>query len=190
MNLPKPQIDRDAAMELWIKDRSNYAKEQLLLNNTGIVGFVLKKMSLNPLDEDLFSTGMIGVVKAINTFDVDKNIKFVTYAETVVRNEILMILKKKKIIPSFSFDETCNLDNGDEACYADIIADTKRFEEEVIAKATVRKILEHLNENEKKIIQLKIEGKNQTQIAEICGISQSQVSRVIRKIYKKCRKFN
>lgn len=95
MNLPKPQIDRDAAMELWIKDRSNYAKEQLLLNNTGIVGFVLKKMSLNPLDEDLFSTGMIGVVKAINTFDVDKNIKFVTYAETVVRNEILMILKKK-----------------------------------------------------------------------------------------------
>lgn len=63
MNLPNPQIDRETAMKLWIEEHSDYAKEQVVLNNVGIVGIVLKSLKLNPLDEDLFSTGLIGVEK-------------------------------------------------------------------------------------------------------------------------------
>ena len=75
MNLPKPQIDRESAMKLWIEEHSDYAKEQVVLNNTGIVGIILKSLNLNPLDADLFSTGIIGVVKAVNTFNLDKGVK-------------------------------------------------------------------------------------------------------------------
>lgn len=59
MNLQKPQIDRETAMKLWIEERSDYAKEQVVLNNIGMVGVVLKSLNLNPLDEDLFSTGIV-----------------------------------------------------------------------------------------------------------------------------------
>lgn len=69
MNFPKPKLDRETAMKLWIKEHSDYAKEQIVLNNTGMVGIVLKSLNLNTQDEDLYSTGLIGVVKAVNTFN-------------------------------------------------------------------------------------------------------------------------
>lgn len=72
MNLPKPTLDRKTAMKLWIEERSDYAKEQAVLNNVGMVGIVLKSLNLNPFDEDLFSVGLIGVVKAVNTFNLSE----------------------------------------------------------------------------------------------------------------------
>lgn len=95
MNLPKPTLNRETAMKLWIKERSDYAKEQVILNNTGMVGLVLKSLNLNTQDEDLYSIGMIGVVKAVNTFNPDKGVKFSTYATPIIRNEILMTFRKK-----------------------------------------------------------------------------------------------
>lgn len=82
-------------MKLWIEEHSDYAKEQVVLNNVGMVGIVLKSLNLNTQDEDLYSIGMIGVVKAVNTFNPDKGVKFTTYAAPIIRNEILMTFRKK-----------------------------------------------------------------------------------------------
>lgn len=190
MNLPKPTLDRETAMELWIGERSDYAKEQVILNNVGMVGLVLKSLNLNTQDEDLYSIGMIGVVKAVNTFNSDKGVKFSTYATPIIRNEILMTFRKKRIIPAFSLDEPYQLENGDSVNLSEMIADGKRFEEEVIADMQMKKMLSTLSDREKKIIYLSIEGKKQREIAMVYGISQAQVSRIIKSIYKKWRKQN
>ena len=190
MNFPSPTLDRETAMKLWIEEHSDYAKEQVVLNNVGMVGIVLKSLNLNPLDEDLFSVGLIGLVKAVNTFNQDKGVKFSTYAMSVIRNEIFMIRRKKRIIPAHSLSETYQLKNGDLSNFSEAIADSKRFEEEDIENVQMKKALSALNDREKKIISLSMDGKTQMEIAEVCDISQPQVSRIIKSIYKKWRKQN
>ncbi len=175
-------------MKLWIEERSDYAKEQLVLNNAGVVGIVLKSLNLNVLDEDLFATGLVGIVKAVNMFDANKGFSFSAYATQVVRNEILMTLRKKRITPSFSLDEPCKLGDGEEVSYADMIACDKNFEEEAIANAQLKKAFESLNEREKKIALLRMGGIGQREIAKVCGISQAQVSRIIKNACKKIKK--
>lgn len=190
MNFPKPTLDREDAMKLWIEERSDYSKEQVILNNVGIVGRVLKSLNLNPLDEDLFSVGLIGLVKVVNTFNPDKGAKFTTYATPVIRNEILMTFRKKRITPAFSFDEPYQLENGDLVNLSETIADSKQFEEEVIADMQIKQIFSTLSAREKKIISLSMDGKTQREIAKICGISQAQVSRIIKSIHNKWREQN
>lgn len=190
MILPKPTLDRENAMKLWIEEHSNYAKEQVVLNNVGTVGNVLKSLNLNLIDEDLYSIGLIGVVKAVNTFNPDKGVKFSTYATPIIQNEIFMSFRKKRIIPVFSLDEPCQLENGDSVGFSEMIADSRRFEEEVIADMQMKQIFSTLSGREKKIVSLSMEGKTQMEIADILGISQSNVSRIIKSIYKKWRKQN
>lgn len=190
MNLPKPTLDRETAMQLWIEEHSDYAKEQVILNNVGMVGIVLKSLNLNTQDEDLYSIGMIGVVKAVNTFNPDKGVKFSTYATPVIRNEILITRRKKRIIPAFSLDEPYQLENGDLVNFSEIIADSKWFEEEIIANMQIKQIFSTLSDREKKIISLSMDGKTQKEIAGICGISQPYVSRIIKSFHKKRRKQN
>lgn len=190
MNLPKPKLDKESAMKLWAEERSDYAKEQVVLNNVGMVGFVLKSLNLNTQDEDLYSTGLIGVLKAVNTFDPDKGLAFFAYAKTVIRNEILMTFKKKRIIPLFSLDEPYQLENGDLVNFSETIADSRMFEEEVIANMQMEQIFSNLSDREKKVISLSVDGKTQREIAEILGLSQSYISRIIKSIYKKWRKQN
>lgn len=189
MKLPKPQINRETAMKLWIEEHSGYAKEQVVLNNVGIVGLVLKSLNLNPLDEDLFSIGIIGVVKAVNKFDPDRGVKFTAYATPIIRNEILMTFRRKRIIPAFSIDWPCALDNGKEAAYADMIADGKQFEEDVIADIWLNEIMKLFSGREREIISLRMDGKTQNEIADICGITQSYVSRIIKAACKKYKKI-
>lgn len=140
MNLPKPKIDRETAMKLWIDEHSDYAKEQVVLNNVGMVGVVLKSLNLNLLDEDLFSIGLIGVVKAAKTFNPDKGVKFTSYATPIIRNEILMSFRKKRIVPAFSLDEPYDLGNGESVEFSEMIAGSRRFEEEVIADMELEKL--------------------------------------------------
>lgn len=185
MNLPKPQIDRETAMKLWIEERSDCAKEQVVLNNMGMVGIVLKSLNLNPFDEDLFSIGLIGVVKAANTFNPDKGVKFSAYATPIIRNEILQSFRKKRIIPTFSLDEPYDLGNGESVNFSEMIACSSRFEEEVVADMQLEKFFLSLSEREKKIITLRMLDKTQKEIADICGISQGQVSRIIKSSYMK-----
>lgn len=190
MNLPKPTLSRETAMKLWIEEHSDYAKEQVILNNVGIVGIVLKSLNLNPFDEDLFATGIIGVVKAVNTFNPDKGFTLSAYATQIIRNEILVSFRKKRIIPAFSLNEQYDLGNGKSVDFSEMIADGRRFEEEVIADIQMKQVLSFLNNREKKIISLSMDGKTQREIAKIFGISQAQVSRIIKSIYKKWRKQN
>lgn len=190
MNLPKPQIDRETSMQLWISERSDYAKEQVVLNNLGIIGFVLKSLKLDIFNEDLQAIGLVGLVKAINGFDAEKGNQFNTYATLVVRNEILMTLRKESIIPVFPLDEPCNLEHGEQISYADMIADSRNFEEEVIANMQLEKMFEFLNEREKRIISLRMGGKTQQEIEKIMGISQSNISKIIKGVCKKWRTEN
>lgn len=185
MNLPKPKIDREEAMKLWISERSDYAKEQVVLNNVGMVGIVLKSLKLNTLDEDLFSTGIVGIVKAVNTFNPDKGVRFSTYATYVIRNEILMYLRKGNQL-LISLDENYVLDNGEEVPLKDIISDGKILEEEAIANIQFCKINNFLKEREKKIIFMMSEGKTQKEIGNEIGLSQSLISRIVKNV---CNKF-
>lgn len=187
MRYPKPEIDRESAMKLWIEERSDYAKEQIVLNNVGIVGLVLKSLNLNPLDEDLFQIGLIGLVKTINTFDPDRGVKFSAYATPIIRNEILMSLRKKRVIPAFSLDEEYRLDNGDSVPRGDMIPSEERFEELCDSKMDLVVFLDGLKDREKKIVLLSFRGAKQADIAQEIGITQSMVSRILSGIRKRWR---
>lgn len=171
-------------MNLWIEEHSDYAKEQVILNNVGMVGYVLKSLNLNPLDEDLFQIGMVGLVKTVNTFNPDKGVKFTAYATPIIRNEILMALRKKRIIPAFSLDEEYQLDNVGSVPYADMIPSAERFEELVDSGMDFEIFLNRLNGREKKIALLSLNGTNQTEIAKEIGVDQSRVSRILKGIRK------
>lgn len=186
MNLPKAEISRDMAMKLWQMEHSEYAKEQLVLANVGMVGLVLNSLGLSLLDDYLYSTGIVGLVKAINSFDFEKGTKFSTYASSVIRNEILMTFRKKKVSISFSLDDTVNLENGEEVPYSDMISSDKQFEADVIAKVQYEELLGKLSDRERNIINLfYVCDKTQCEIAEITGLSQSYVSRIIKGVHKK-----
>lgn len=175
-------------MRLWTEEHSEYAKEQVVLNNLGAVGLVLKSLNLNVQDEDLFSIGLIGLMKAVNTFNPDREFTFSTYAMRVIRNEILMTFRKKRIIPAFSLDEPYDLGNGESVDFSEMIADDRNFEEETICNIQKEQIFSILNEAEKEIICLRMNGKSQHEIADIIRISQPQVSRIIKSACKKCKK--
>lgn len=189
MNLPKPKLNNKSALDLWNQEHSEYAKEQIILCNQGIVGMVLKRMNLNLLDEDLFATGILGLVKAVNTFDFDKGFAFSTYAAMCIKNEILITFRKKRIPIAFSLDDNANLGNGEEVPYLEMIACDRKFEEEVIANRLFSEFQKSLSSREKRIIELYINGKKQKEIAEILGFSQAYVSRAFKKLLEKYKKI-
>lgn len=185
MRYPKPEIDREEALKLWNEEHSDYAKEQVVLNNAGMVGIILKSMNLNPLDEDLFQIGMIGLAKTVNTFKPEKGVKFTTYAAPIIRNEILMALRKKRIIPAFSLDEDYRFDNDESVLYADIIPSKERFEEQSDSKFDFDAFFKELSDREKKIVLLSMNDVKQMDIAQDIGVTQSQISRILKGIRKK-----
>ena len=133
--------------------------------------------------EDLISIGSIGLIKAVNTFKRDKNIKLVTYASRCIENEILMFLRKKsRRKVEVSFDEPLNID------YDDVV--TKEFEK----KENKRELLEAmstLKERERQILQMRYgiqhEELTQKDIAKRLGISQSYISRLEKRIIAKLK---
>lgn len=185
MNLPKPTLSRGEAMELWISEHSEYAKEQVILNNTGLIGMVMKRLNLNLFDDDLYEIGIIGLCEAINRFDSNKGVEFSTYAALLIRGALTKAFRKKRIIPAISLDETYRTNNEGEVAYKEMIADKKRFEEEV----EISIIVGLLSERERKIMHLYVyEGKTQVEIAKAVGIKQAQISRILGKIRKKLEK--
>lgn len=186
MNLPKAEIDRDTAMRLWQSEHSEYAKEQLVLANIGMVGIILKSLNLSTQDEDLYSVGIVGLVKAVNSFDAEKGFKFSTYATRVIRNEILMTLRKKRVDVAFSLDDTANLENGEEVPYANMISSGERFENEVIAKVQYEEMLCKLSDRKRNIMILFfVHNKTQREISSIMGLSQPHISRIIKGVLRK-----
>ena len=151
--------------------------------------------------EDLISIGTIGLIKAINTFNPEKNIKLATYASRCIENEILMYLRRNnKTKMEVSIDEPLNVDwDGNELLLSDILGTSedviyKNLEEEV-DRRLLRKALEKLSDRERVIIQMRFglghpDGieKTQKEVADILGISQSYISRLEKKIMKRLRK--
>ena len=139
-------------------------------------------------------------MKAINTFNTNKNIKLATYASRCIENEILMQLRRTtKIKSEISIDEPLNKDgDGNELLLSDILGTdnditSKRIEEEV-DRVLLRKAIEKLSSREKEIMELRfgvnLQGKEKTQkeVADMMGISQSYISRLEKKIMKKMKK--
>ena len=194
MNFPKSELSKQDALHLWITCRSEYAKEQMILSNYRIVFSVMQKLSIPASDEDMFQTGIIGLLKAINTFDVSKGYQFSTYAFPIVRNEILLSFRKNKksVKAAFSLDDNVDIGNGESVSYAEMIADRKDYEENTVNSMLAQQIFSKLSPREKRIfIMFFVDGKTQCEISEALGISQSYISRIIKgigKIKKKGRK--
>ena len=176
------------------------ARDTLIEHNLRLVVYVAKRYdnSTNCPLEDLISIGTIGLVKAINTFKADKNIKLATYASRCIENEILMYLRKNnKIRYEISLDEPLNIDyDGNELLLDDIVGTDDDLVEQEMMKSDQRKlfyeVLKDLNEREKEILILRYGLSNhdeltQKDVAKLLGISQSYISRLEKKIIKKLR---
>lgn len=178
------------------------AKSVLVEHNLRLVVYIAKKFDNTGVGvEDLISIGTIGLIKAINTFKSDKNIKLATYASRCIENEILMYLRRNnKTKMEVSIDEPLNVDwDGNELLLSDILGTEediiyKNLEEEVDRKL-LNKALGKLSERERLIVQLRfglntVDGNEKTQkeVADFLGISQSYISRLEKKIIKRLKK--
>lgn len=173
------------------------AKEKLIEHNLRLVVFLAKKYENTGVDlEDLVSIGSIGLIKAINTFKGDKNIKLATYASRCIDNEILMHLRKiKKVKCEVSIDQALSLDtDGNELHLEDVIGTekdiiTKEIEKEDDKALMIKEIL-CLKPRDKEIMVLRYgllgnDEYTQKEVAEKLGISQSYISRIEKKVIKK-----
>lgn len=178
------------------------AKSELIEHNLRLVVYIAKKFDNTSVGvEDLISIGTIGLIKAINTFNPEKNIKLATYASRCIENEILMYLRRNnKTKMEVSIDEPMNVDwDGNELLLSDILG----TEEDVIyrnietetEKSLLNMAVSRLSPREKKIVQLRYglgreDGEEMTQkeVADLLGISQSYISRLEKKIMKRLKK--
>ncbi|MBE5735105.1 MAG: sigma-70 family RNA polymerase sigma factor [Clostridiales bacterium] len=176
------------------------AKNTLIEKNIRLVIFIAKKFEHNDLDmEDIVSIGSIGLIKAINSFNGDKNIKIATYASRCIENEILMYLRKiNRQRGEISIDDAFNVDGeGNELQYLDLVAsddDTPHFElEKITERQILWQILDRLNSREKEIMILRFglsgdDEKTQKEVADDLGISQSYISRLEKRIVSQIKK--
>jgi RNA polymerase sporulation-specific sigma factor len=180
------------------------ARNILVERNLRLVVYIAKKFESTAVGiEDLISIGTIGLMKAVNTFRPDRQIKLATYASRCIENEILMFLRKNAGIKSeLSLDEPLNVDyDGNELLLSDMLGtevDEVCKELEVKEEKTmVRKALACLSPREKTIIELRFglapgsDGKEKTQkeVADLLGISQSYISRLEKKTMERLKEL-
>ncbi|MBR4110865.1 MAG: RNA polymerase sporulation sigma factor SigE [Clostridia bacterium] len=197
-----PPLSQNEEIEVLNKlsNKDEDARKMLVERNLRLVVYIAKKFENSGAGiEDLISIGTIGLIKAINTFDVNKNIKLATYASRCIENEILMHLRRSsKIKNEVSFDEPLNTDgDGNELLLADILGTEEDVVFKDIESETDRKIVEEyihkLNSRERDIMNLRFgfytgEEKTQKEVADMLGISQSYISRIEKKIIHKMKK--
>ena len=178
------------------------ARSKLIEHNLRLVVYIAKKFDNTAVGvEDLISIGTIGLIKAINTFNPEKNIKLATYASRCIENEILMYLRRNsKTRLEVSFDEPLNVDwDGNELLLSDILGTDEdviyRDLETETEKSLLNAAISRLNPREKKIVELRFgltseDGEEMTQkeVADLLGISQSYISRLEKKIMKRLKK--
>lgn len=184
MNFPKPEIDRDAALQLWIAERSEYAKEQLVLNSTGLIMLVMKRLNFE-YDEDIFDIGMLGLIKAINTFDSSREVAFSTYACTKIKFAIVDSFRGKKTHPTVSLDAPVVLENGEQIPLSESVADKNRFEEEIIAREWIRAFTDELSSQERQVVNMAAKDMSQVEIAMALGVTRGRISQILAKLRKK-----
>ena len=176
------------------------ARKTLIVHNLRLVVYIAKKFESSGVGvEDLISIGTIGLIKAVNTFSPERNIKLATYASRCIENEILMYLRKfQNQTNEISIDEPLNIDwDGNELLLSDILGTendsvNKNIEHDA-EKSMLLSAVEHLGERERHIMQLRfglLDGKERTQkeVADIIGISQSYISRLEKRIIQRLKK--
>lgn len=197
-----PPLEKDEEMRMLEEyaKGSMEARAVLIEHNLRLVVYIAKKFENAGINvEDLISIGTIGLIKAVNTFKIDKNIKLATYASRCIENEILMYLRRDvKRKSEVSLDEPLNVDwDGNELLLSDILGTendvvSTRLEEEVN-----RKLLYHaltkLSAREKQIMDMRFGLKNgremtQKEVADAMGISQSYISRLEKKIIERLQR--
>ena len=194
---PLSKEEEDKLVEIYNNTGDLEARNSLIEHNLRLVVYVAKKFDSNINNlEELISIGTLGLIKAINTYKLDKNIKLATYASRCIENEILMHLRKyQRTKLEVSLDEPLKADyDGNELLLQDILQDNSiSIFDEIDSKedaSNLEDALTVLNEREKEIIELRygLNGKielTQKETAELLGISQSYISRLEKKILKK-----
>ena len=193
-----PEEEEEILNKLSKGDES--VRKTLVERNLRLVVYIAKKFENTGVGiEDLISIGTIGLMKAINTFNTDKNIKLATYASRCIENEILMHLRRSnKIKGEISIDEPLNQDgDGNELLLSDILGTdedvTSRRLEEEVDKKLLRASIKKLSNRERNIMELRFgfssgNEKTQKEVADMLGISQSYISRLEKKIIGKMKK--
>lgn len=197
-----PPLNREEEREVFLRLEQNDegARETLMVHNLRLVVYIAKKFeSTGICIEDLISIGTIGLIKAVNTFCPQKNIKLATYASRCIENEILMYLRKNQGQKNeVSIDEPLNIDwDGNELLLSDILGtepdSINRPIEDEAERNILLKAVGHLDEREQKIMRLRFglmghEEKTQKEVADEIGISQSYISRLEKRIIKKLKR--
>ncbi|MCD8108040.1 MAG: RNA polymerase sporulation sigma factor SigE [Oscillospiraceae bacterium] len=199
--LPPPlKADEEKRVFEMLTTNPKKAREILITHNLRLVVYISKKFESTGIGiEDLISIGTIGLIKAVNTFNPEKNIKLATYASRCIENEILMYLRKTNQQKNeVSIDEPLNIDwDGNELLLSDVIGTEpdevyQKLEGETEVQLLI-KAVDSLNGREKLIMQMRFGlngGREMTQkeVADIVGISQSYISRLEKKILKELKK--
>ena len=171
-------------------------REHLVLENLGLVRYIANSIKVNNIEfEDRVSIGTIGLIKAANTFDESKGIKFSTYSARCIENEILMNLRKEnKQSDVMHFEDMISQDNeGNLLKVEDIIADKTDYYEEyqkiLIIENILNMALNLEDTNKRNVILLRWAGLTQKQISDIIGLSQSYIARLEKKAIKYIKRY-
>lgn len=200
--LPPPLTNDEENYLLSKLEKRDFGVKSILIErNLRLVVYIARKFENTGVGvEDLVSIGTIGLIKAINTFDPNKNIKLATYASRCIENEILMYLRRNnRMKTEISIDEPLNVDwDGNELLLSDILGTENdlihRSIEDEIDKELLAMAMKKLSVREKKIMELRFGltnggvEKTQKEVADMLGISQSYISRLEKKIISRLRK--
>ena len=196
-----PPLEKEEENEILSRlEFDNDAKSQLIEHNLRLVVYIARKFENTGICiEDLISIGTIGLIKAINTYNPQKNIKLATYASRCIENEILMYLRKNHLrAVEISIDEPLNVDwDGNELLLSDILGTDNdiiyRGIEEEVDRQLLGAAMKKLSGREQKIIEMRFglnnsQEQTQKEVADLLGISQSYISRLEKRIILKLKK--
>ncbi len=192
---PEQEEDAFALMQVNLEK----AREMLIVHNLRLVVYIARKFESTGIGvEDLISIGTIGLIKAVNTFCPERNIKLATYASRCIENEILMFLRKNSQRVEVSIDEPLNIDwDGNELLLSDILGtdpDTINMHiEHEVERDVILNAVSKLSDRERVIMEMRfgLNGRKehtQKQVASLIGISQSYISRLEKKIISRLKK--
>ena len=200
-SLPPPLTpDEEKTMLARMMAGDCAARDELITHNLRLVVYLAKKYESSGVpSEDMISIGTIGLIKAVNTFTPERNIKLATYASRCIGNEILMYLRKSSNRrQEASIDEPLNIDgDGNELLLSDVLSSDEnqvgqKLEQDA-ERATLRQSVALLSPRERQIMELRfglVDGVERTQkeAADTIGISQSYISRLEKRIIRELRK--
>lgn len=199
--LPQPlTAEEEAACLAACAEGDSTAKDKLIEHNLRLVVFLAKKFESTGLDmDDVVSVGTIGLIKAVNSFKPEKQIKLATYASRCIENEILMYVRKlSKRKQEVSLDEPLNVDGeGNELLLADVLGTDAdaiyTYVEDSVERQLLVEGLAKLSKREQQIIQMRFglggnEERTQKEVADALGISQSYISRLEKRIIGRLKK--